>query len=122
MQIVEQSARRSLGQVGDLGDLSHASVVFSRDGRYALWFGRDGGLSQVDLSASGWSSGDGAGNSIGGRFPAMAGLSPRKIINPAGSKLFDADTLELLVEVSTGGSKVVGLADPPRQSLCLQPV
>ena len=32
-----------------LGDLSHASVVYSRDARYAFVFGRDGGLSKVDL-------------------------------------------------------------------------
>ena len=38
-----------LGEITGLGDLSHASVVFSRDGRYAYVFGRDGGLTQVDL-------------------------------------------------------------------------
>ena len=43
VQIVEQRAMRSLGRVEGLGDLSHASVVFSRDGRYAYVFGRDGG-------------------------------------------------------------------------------
>ena len=37
------------GIVEGLGDLSHASAVFSRDGRYAFVFGRDGGLSKVDL-------------------------------------------------------------------------
>ena len=49
VQIVEQSARRSLGRVDGLGDLSHASVVFSRDGRYAFVFGRDGGLTKIDM-------------------------------------------------------------------------
>ncbi len=38
-----------LGEITGLGDLSHASVVFWRDGRYAYVFGRDGGLAQVDL-------------------------------------------------------------------------
>ena len=36
-------------RVEGLGDLSHASAVFSRDGRYAFIFGRDGGLTKVDL-------------------------------------------------------------------------
>jgi len=67
VQIVEQSARRSLGRVDGLGDLSHASVVFSRDGRYAYVFGRDGGLSQVDvLSQRLVKRVMQAGNSIGG--------------------------------------------------------
>ena len=47
--VVETSHRSVLGRVPGLGDLSHASVVFSRDGRYAYVFGRDGGLSKVDL-------------------------------------------------------------------------
>ena len=37
------------GRVEGLGDLSHASVVFSRDGASAYVFGRDGGLTMVDL-------------------------------------------------------------------------
>ena len=34
------------GMVTGLGDLSHASVVFSRDARHAFVFGRDGGLTR----------------------------------------------------------------------------
>ena len=47
--VVNTSDRSLLGEITGLGDLSHASVVFSRDGRYAYVFGRDGGLTQVDL-------------------------------------------------------------------------
>ena len=41
--------RTVLGRVDGLGDLSHASAVFSRDQRYAFVFGRDGGLTKIDL-------------------------------------------------------------------------
>ena len=50
--IVEHSHDRRLHEIDGLGDLSHASVVFSRDARYAYVFGRDGGLSKVDLLAA----------------------------------------------------------------------
>ena len=52
VQLVDTSTRASIGAVPGLGDLSHASVVYSRDGRYAYVFGRDGGLSKVDLLAA----------------------------------------------------------------------
>lgn len=42
--VVDTSARAILGRVEGLGDLSHASAVYSRDGRHAYVFGRDGGL------------------------------------------------------------------------------
>jgi len=114
VQIVEQSARRSLGRVEGLGDLSHASVVFSRDGRYAYVFGRDGGLSQVDLLSQRLVKRVmQAGNSIGGAISSDGRIVAAQNYQPGGVKLFDADTLELLAEVSTGGSKVVGLADLP---------
>src|SRR5690606_1401721 len=47
--IVDTSDRKVLQRIEGLGDLSHASIVFSRDERYAYVFGRDGGLTQVDL-------------------------------------------------------------------------
>ena len=43
------SGNSALGLIKGLGDLSHASAVYSRDGRYAYVFGRDGGLTRVDL-------------------------------------------------------------------------
>lgn len=114
VQIVEQSARRSLGRVDGLGDLSHASVVFSRDGRYAYVFGRDGGLSQVDLLSQRLVKRVmQAGNSIGGAISSDGRIVAAQNYQPGGVKLFDADTLELLAEVRTDGSKVVGLADLP---------
>ena len=49
LQIIESTNQSQLARVEGLGDLSHASVVFSRDQRYAYVFGRDGGLTKVDL-------------------------------------------------------------------------
>ena len=49
VQVIETSTNTSLGSIDGLGDLSHASAVYSRDGRYAYVFGRDGGLTRVDI-------------------------------------------------------------------------
>ncbi|MCK5336962.1 MAG: protein nirF, partial [Gammaproteobacteria bacterium] len=49
VQIVDTTQRISLKQVNGLGDLSHASIVYSRDERYAYVFGRDGGLTKIDI-------------------------------------------------------------------------
>ena len=54
-----------------------------------------------------------AGNSIGGAISSDGRIVAAQNYQPGGVKLFDADTLELLAEVSTNGSKVVGLADLP---------
>ena len=47
--IVETTERTVLGRVEGLGDLSHASAVFSPDSVIAYVFGRDGGLTKIDL-------------------------------------------------------------------------
>jgi protein NirF len=47
--IVDTSARQTIGRVEGVGDLSHASVVFSPDQRYGYVFGRDGGFTKIDL-------------------------------------------------------------------------
>lgn len=120
VQIVDTTHITSLATVQGLGDLSHASLVYGRDGRYAYVFGRDGGLSKVDLLK-------GvierrvmqAGNSIGGAVSQDGSLIAAQNYTPGGVKVFSADTLELLADVpSTYGpngerSKVVGLADAP---------
>jgi protein NirF len=120
VQVVETSHRTRLASVDGLGDLSHASAVYSRDGRYAYVFGRDGGLSKVDLLAGRIERRIvQAGNSIGGAISQDGRLVVAQNYEPGGIKAFDADTLELLADIpstyGTGGkrSKVVGLADAP---------
>jgi len=120
IQIVETSGNTSIGRVDQLGDLSHASAVYSRDARYAYIFGRDGGLSKVDIL-----SGElvqrklQAGNSIGGAISQDGRLVAVSNYKPGGVKVFDAETLELVADIpatfgaSQQRSKVIGLVDAP---------
>ncbi len=121
VQVVEHSQRTALGTVEGLGDLSHAHVTFSRDGRYAYVFGRDGGLTKVDLLTRRIDRRViQAGNSIGGSISQDGRLIVAQNYEPGGIKAFDADTLELLADVPAEYapgkfSRVVGLADIPGQ-------
>ena len=120
VKLIETSTRSELASIGGLGDLSHASLVYSRDGRYAYVFGRDGGLSKVDLlRASVEKRVLQAGNSIGGAISQDGRVVAVANYEPGGVRLFDAATLEPLAEIpSTWGdgtqrAKVVGIADAP---------
>jgi protein NirF len=120
VQVVDTTHQTSIATVQGLGDLSHASLVYSRDGRYAYVFGRDGGLSKVDLLRGKIERRViQAGNSIGGAISQDGKLLAAQNYVPGGVKIFDAGTLELLSDVpATYGaegkrSKVVGLADLP---------
>lgn len=120
LSVVETSGRSALARIDGLGDLSHASVVFSRDGRYAYVFGRDGGLTKVDLLAAKIVGRVlQAGNSIGGAISQDGRIVVAQNYEPGGIKAFDAATLELIADVPADygnegkRSKVVGLADLP---------
>ena len=115
--LVDTTARQPYARIDGLGDLSHASAVYSRDGRYAFVFGRDGGLTKIDML-------EGrivkrvmqSGNAIGGSISQDGRLVVAQNYTPGGIKAFDAATLELLSEVPAEYapgqfSKVVGLAD-----------
>jgi protein NirF len=122
VQIVETSGRTALTQVAALGDLSHASAVFSRDGRHAFVFGRDGGLSKIDLLRGQLVKRVvQAGNSIGGAISQDGALVAVSNYDPGGVRVFDAETLDLVADIpATYGSngvrsKVVGLVDAPGQ-------
>jgi len=117
--VIEHSTDSRLAQIDGLGDLSHASVVFSRDERYAYVFGRDGGLTKVDLL-------NGAivkrilqsGNSIGGAISQDGRLIAVSNYEPGGVRVFDAETLEPVADIPAEYqpgklSKVVGLVDAP---------
>ena len=111
--LVETTRRSQIGRVEGLGDLSHASVVFSRDARYAYVFGRDGGLTKVDLLRRRIERRIiQSGNAIGGAISQDGRLVAVANYTPGGIRIFDAATLELLSEVPTG-AKVVGIADAP---------
>jgi protein NirF len=111
--LIETTGRSALARVDGLGDLSHASAVFSRDGRYAYVFGRDGGLTKVDLlGARVERRVIQSGNSIGGAISQDGRLVAVANYVPGGIRIFDAATLEPLASVSTG-AKVVGISDAP---------
>ncbi len=121
VQIVNTSKNSALSRITELGDLSHASVVFSRDQRYAYVFGRDGGLSKIDIIQDKLEKRIvQAGNSIGGAISQDGRLIAVSNYTPGGVKIFSADTLEQLADIPAvygDGqlSKVVGLADATGQ-------
>jgi protein NirF len=119
LALVDTSRRSLLGEIEGLGDLSHASVVFSRDGASAYVFGRDGGLSKVDLLARRIDKRVmQAGNSIGGAISQDGSLVVAQNYQPGGIKAFDAKTLALVADIPAQYapgklSRVVGLVDLP---------
>ena len=114
LQVVETTGRSRLATVAGLGDLSHASVVYSRDARYAFVFGRDGGLTKVDLLAGAVVARRlQAGNSIGGAISADGRLVAVSNYEPGGVRIFRSRDLAPVADIPTAGSKVVGLVDAP---------
>jgi protein NirF len=118
--IVDTSHRAVLARVEGLGDLSHASAVFSRDGRYVFIFGRDGGLTKVDiLTAKIVGRIMQGGNSIGGAISQDGRYVAVSNYVPGGVKIFEANDLRLVADIpatynDTGArSKTVGLTDAP---------
>ncbi|VVM72325.1 hypothetical protein PS662_01870 [Pseudomonas fluorescens] len=123
VQIIESDTRTTLARLEGLGDLSHASVVFSRDQRYAYVFGRDGGLSKLDLLTQRIDHRViQGGNSIGGAISQDGKLIAVSNYVPGGVKVFDAQTLALVADIpatpladGSKRSRVVGLVDAPGQ-------
>jgi protein NirF len=117
--IVEHTGRTILSRLEGLGDLSHAAAVFSPDQRHAFVFGRDGGLTKIDLLeqriARRIVQG---GNAIGGAISDDGELVAVSNYEPGGVKIFDHATLEPLFDIKAGAgngpfSKTVGLVDLP---------
>lgn len=119
VQIINHTTDEHLATVTGLGDLSHASVVFSRDERFAYVFGRDGGLTKVDiLTAQIAKRIVQSGNSIGGAISQDGSLVAVSNYEPGGVRIFNADTLDIVADIPAEYSdgllsKVVGLVDAP---------
>ena len=121
VKVIEHTSNTEVASISGMGDLSHASAVYSRDGRYAYVFGRDGGLTKIDLLK-------GviikrvlqSGNSIGGAISQDGKLIAVSNYEPGGVNIFDAESLHLIAEIpatyndSADRSKVVGLVDAPK--------
>src|SRR3990170_7795868 len=116
-----------LGRVEGLGNLRHATMVFSRDARYAFVIARDGVVSKVDLINMAVEARAKAGeNSIG-----IAISRDNKYImvcnyEPGGVTILDSDTLKTVKEIpavikefadGTIRSRTVGPRDTPYDQL-----
>jgi protein NirF len=116
--VVDWQARAVLGRIEGLGDLSHASVRFSPDQRFAYVFGRDGALTKLDITTQQVVARVvQAGNAIGGAISDDGRLIAVANYDPGGVNVFDARTLEPVAEIPAtwwgGRSKVIGLVDTP---------
>lgn len=121
VQLVETTTNHSLARIEGLGDLSHASIVYSRDERFAYVFGRDGGLTKLDLLKDKIDKRIlQSGNSIGGAISQDGSLVAVSNYEPGGVRIFDASTLAPVADIPASygdglSSKVVGLVDAPGQ-------
>jgi len=128
VQIVDHTDKKIISEIDGLGDLSHASIVYSRDQRYAYVFGRDGGLTKIDLLKDKIAKRVmQSGNSIGGAISQDGKLVAVSNYTPGGVKVFNSETLELVATIDSSvlttkpknkdgspvRSKVVGLVDAP---------
>ena len=121
--VIDSSRHRLLGRVAGLGNLTHATVKFSRDGRFAYVLGREAVVSKIDLhtlrlvkqvTAGQWSIG--GVMTADGKHLALSNYAPGEV------RLLDADTLETVKVIpaerampdgTRRPSRVAGLVDAP---------
>ena len=121
LMAVNTTRHQATGRITGLGDLSHASLVYSPDERYAYVFGRDGALTKVDiLEQRIVRRVEQAHNSVGGAISQDGRLIATSNYDPGGVRVFSADTLEKVADIKAeygNGqlAKVVGLVDAPGQ-------
>lgn len=118
--VIDRTAMTRVAGVEGLGDLSHASAVFSPDERFAYVFGRDGGLTKVDITTHRIVGRVmQSGNSIGGAISDDGTLVAVANYEPGGIRVFDAITLAPVADIPATDlgdgkrSKTVGLVDAP---------
>lgn len=121
VQIVQTRAPWQVTRIEGLGDLSHAAMVYSRDERYGYVFGRDGGLTKIDLLLQRIDDRIiQGGNSIGGAISQDGRFIAVGNYEPGGVRIFDAETLEPVADIpattladNTKNARVVGVVDAP---------
>lgn len=118
--VIDSVEHELLGRVEGLGDLRHATLVFSRDARFAFTIARDGTLSKIDLLTLTLERQAKAGdNSIG-----IAISRDNKYLmvcnySPGGAVVFDARDLRKVKEIpaiykeGAAPSRTVGPLDTP---------
>ncbi len=121
--VIDSKDHRFLGRIEGLGNLTHATVKFSRDARYAYVIGREAVVSKIDLLNLKLVKQVKAGlNSVGGvmtqdgRYIALSNYAPGEV------RILDAETLEEVKRIpavreypdgTVKRSRVVGLVDLP---------
>src|SRR5574337_85833 len=124
--IIDSFRQELLGRISGLGNLTHATVKFSPDARYAYVIGRQAQVSKIDLLTLKLVKQVNAGGvSVGGvisqdgKYVVLSNYVPGEV------RILDADTLELVKTipalytdtiVKDGKqlpSRVVGLVDAP---------
>ncbi|MFO1417479.1 MAG: cytochrome D1 domain-containing protein [Methylotetracoccus sp.] len=119
LRLVDTTHRTSLARLQGLGDLSHASIVYSPDERYGYVFGRDGALTKVDLlEARIVKRIEQAHNSVGGAISQDGRMIATSNYDPGGVRVFSSETLDKIADIRADYgdgrvSKVVGLVDAP---------
>jgi len=121
--IVDNIEHKILKRVSGLGNLSHATIVYSKDERYFYTFQRDGWINKVDILygevVAQVKAGD---NAIGGAISQDGKYISVSNYKPGDIKIIDSQTLEILkvipatYEGGTGESlqsRTVGLVDGP---------
>ena len=111
---MDQSERAIISRIEGLGDLSHASLVYSPDQRYAYIFGRDGGLTKVDITRKKIVD---PGRPVrqtpsAERFPMTAGSWLFQTTSPAASGS-SMPTRSTLSPIFRRDQKTIGLVDAP---------
>jgi len=103
-----------LGRIEGLGVLHHASVSFSRDGRYGYVVSRDGYLSKIDLvelklvkKLKVGDSAIGLAVSQDNRHIAISNYKPGAVV------IVSDETFEIVKTIPADDSKTVGLVDAP---------
>ncbi|WP_432472640.1 cytochrome D1 domain-containing protein [Amphritea sp. HPY] len=113
--IIDTTDQKIIAEVPGIGDLSHASIVYSRDARFAFVFGRDGGLTRIDILAQRITHRIiQGGNSIGGAISQDGSLVAVSNYKPGGVKVFNSSDLTQVADIPCD-SKTVGLVDAPGQ-------
>jgi protein NirF len=121
--VIDSSRHALLGRIEGLGNLTHGTVKFSRDGRYAYVLGREALISKIDLhtlaivrqvKAGQWSIG--GVMTADGRHLAISNYVPGEV------RILDAGTLDtvkvivaerILADGTRKPSRVAGLVDAP---------
>src|SRR5574337_724240 len=113
--VIDSSRHELLGRVSGLGNLTHATVKFSPDARYAYVIGREAQVSKIDLltlklvkQVHAGKSSVGGVISQDGKYVALSNYVPGEV------RILDADTLDLVKTIPAVRADASGKEVPSR--------